>query len=181
MFAYWKYGGWVSTALLLVMFPTTFLGGVSIRKICHTVDGGVWHLETWRGVCLTCWFWTIRKHFSLQGNPGKPLYRAIIALVPCRTPYQCFCVIHASSTTEITEVRLILTQPAERVISSVTVKRPTGLLVTVSNYILLLIQSLSSSSRVIPHIYGLSRTKFMILIYEYAIYKSLKVFCSVLG
>lgn len=131
--------------------------------------------------CLMCWFWTIRKHLSLQGNPGKPLYGAIIALVPCRTPYQCFCVIRASSTTEITAVRLILTQPAERVISSVAGKRPTGLLVTVSNYILLLIQSLSSSSKVIPHIYGLSRTKFMILIYEYAIYKYLKVFCSVLG
>lgn len=152
---------------------------INQENLSH-MDGSVRHLETWRGVSDVL-ILDVRKPLSLQGNPGKPLSRAIIALVPCSTPYQCFCVIHASSTTEITAARLVLTQPAERVISSVAVKRPTGLLVTVSNYIILLIQSLSSSSRVIPHIYGLSRTKFMILIYEYAIYKSLKVFCSVLG
>lgn len=137
--------------------------------------------KTWRGVCLKHRFWTIRKHLSLQDKPGKPLYKANIASVPCRTSYQCFCVVYASSTTEITAVRLTFPQPAERVISSVTVKRPTGLLVTVSNYILFLIQSLRSSSRVIPKIYGFSGIKFMILICEYAIHEALKIFCSVLG
>lgn len=62
-----------------------------------------------------------------------------------------------------------------------TVKKPTGLLVTVSNYILFLIQSLSSSSRVIPQIYGCGGIKFMLLIYEYAIYEDLKICCDVLG
>lgn len=55
-----------------------------------------------------------------------------------------------------------------------------GLLVTVSNYIPFLMQSLSSSSRVIPQIYGFVGVKFVILIYERSIYEALKIFCSVL-
>jgi len=42
-------------------------------------------------------------------------------------------------------------------------------------------QSLSPSSTVIPKTYGFGGIKLMILIYEYAIYEGLKIFCSVLG
>lgn len=87
----------MSTVLLLILFPTSFLGGVSIRKICHTVDGGVWHLETWRGVFGVLILDDKEALVSSRQPRETPLqsHHSLGALQSCLPVFLCHtCLIH---------------------------------------------------------------------------------------
>lgn len=120
------------------------------------------NLSCSRWSCLTlCRIWgEVLEHTLCHGetNLSSRRGREISAQssVLCRTSSSlCSCMLHTSFTAGITQVGLVFPYPAERVISSVTVKWPVGPLMTVSNYLFFFLsQRLCSSSRVVLEVHG---------------------------